>query len=56
MLISLQAKKKHFDKENYRSVTVLSHMSKIFERVMHTQIENFINSKFSTLLTGLQKS
>ena len=39
--------KKNYDleKENYRSVSVLSHMSKVSERIMYTQVEIFIENK-----------
>ena len=34
-------------KENYRPVSVLSHVAKIIERVMYIQIENFMEDKLS---------
>ena len=43
-------------KENYRPVSVLSHVSKIFERIMHIQIENFMEGKLSKFLTGYRKN
>ena len=33
------------DRENYRSVSVLPHVSKVFERIMHIQLENFMDGK-----------
>ena len=44
------------DKENYRPVSVLPHVSKIIERVMYIQIKNFIEDKLSKLLTGFRKN
>ena len=44
------------DKENYRPVSVLPHVSKIIERVMYIQIENFMEGKLSKLLTGFRKT
>ena len=44
------------DKENYRPVSVLPHVSKIIERVMYIQIENFMEDKLSKLLTGFRKT
>ena len=44
------------DKENYRPVSVLPHVSKIIERVMYIQIENFMEDKLSKLLTGFRKN
>ena len=41
--VSLVFKKKgDLDKENYRPVSVLSHVSKVFERIMYQQIEYFM--------------
>ena len=50
--------KKHDDleKENYRPVSVLPHVSKVFERIMFIQIENFMEDKLSKLLTGFKKN
>ena len=44
------------DKENYRPVSVLPHMLKVFERIMYTQTENFMEVKLSKLLTGFRKN
>ena len=44
------------DKENYRPVGVLPHVSKIIERIVCTQIENFMEDKLSKLLTGFRKN
>ena len=44
------------DKENYRPASVLPHVSKITERVMYIQIENFMGDKLSKLLTGFRKN
>lgn len=48
--------KNNLDKENYRPVSVLLYMPKIFERLMYQQIEEFVNSKLSLLLTGFRKN
>ena len=44
------------NKENYRSVSVLSHASKIFERIVLNQINLFFKSRFYTVLTGFCKN
>ena len=44
-------KKDDLDKENDRPVSVLSHVSKVFERIMYQQIEDFMKDKLSNLLT-----
>ena len=49
-------KKDDLDKENYRPVSVLSHVSKVFERIMYQQIEEFMKDKLSNLLTGFRKN
>ena len=38
-------KKDDLDKENYRPVNALSHVSKAFERIMLKQIEDFMKDK-----------
>ena len=42
-------------KENYRPISTLSNFSKVFERLLHNQISNFMESKFSKFLTGFRK-
>ena len=49
-------KKDDLDKENYRPVIILSHVSKFFERIMYEQIEDFMEDKLSNLLTGFRKN
>ena len=44
------------DKENCRPVGVLPHVSKIIERIVCTQIEDFMEDKLSELLTGFRKN
>ena len=43
-------------KENYRPVSILSHMSKIFERIFYKQIDRFMTLKFSPFLCGFRKN
>ena len=48
--VSLVFKKKDdLDKENYKHVSVLSYASKVFERIMYQQIEDFMKDKLSNL-------
>ena len=42
--------------DDYRAVSVLPHMSKVFERIKYTQIESFMEEKLSKLLTGFRKN
>ena len=44
------------EKENYRPVSVFPYMSKVFQRIMYTQIESFMEDKLSKLLTGFRKN
>ena len=43
-------------KENYRPVSLLPHISKVFERVIYKQINNFMENKISKCVTGFRKS
>ena len=43
-------------KENYRPVSLLPHISKVFERVIYKQINNFMEKKISKCVTGFRKS
>ena len=45
-------KKDDLDKENYRTATVLPHVSKIFERIMYHQINDYMKDKLSKQVTG----
>ena len=43
------------EKDNYNSISTLSNFSEVFERLIHNQLNDFIETKFSKLLTGFQK-
>ena len=48
--VSLVFKKKDdLDKENYGPVSVLSHVSKVFKRILYQQIKDFIKDKLPNL-------
>ena len=49
-------KKNDLAKENNRPVSVLSHVSKVFERIMYQQIEDFMKDKLPNLLAGFRKN
>ena len=51
-------KEDEFSKENYRPVSVLSHTSKIFKRIVFNQmnLSFFLESKFSPQLIGFRKN
>ena len=44
------------NKENYRLVSLLSHMSKVFERILYNQLNDFMKDKLANILTGFRKS
>ena len=48
-------KEDSFKKENYRPVSILPHMSKVFERILYKQIDTFMTIKFSLYLRGFRK-
>ena len=41
--------------ENYRPMSLLLHISKVFERVIYKQINNFMENKISKCVTGFRK-
>ena len=49
-------KKDDLDKENYRPVSILPHVSKVFERIMYHQINDYMKDKLSKQLTGFRKN
>ena len=55
--VSSQFKKEDsFKKENYRPVSILPHISKVFERILYKQIDTFMTTKFSPYLCGFRKN
>ena len=44
------------DKENYRPVSILPHVSKVLERIMYMQVDTFMGDKLPKLLTGFRKN
>ena len=45
----------NIDKKNYRPISVLPSMSKIFQKLMFKQISSFIENKISQYLCGFRK-
>ena len=43
------------EKENYRPISILPVVSKIYERALYDQLENFFENKFSMYLCGFRK-
>jgi len=48
-------KKDKLNKDNYRSINLLPVLSKIFEKVLNTQLTQFANTFFSPHLSGFRK-
>ena len=42
-------------RDNYRPISILSSLSKLFERKMHDYIHQFMDDKLSTYLCGFRK-
>ena len=55
-VIPLFKKADPFDKMNYRPVSLLSHISKIFERIIFNQTNEYIELFLSNLLPGFRKN
>ena len=51
----IDKKKDDLDKENYRSASILPHVPKVFERIMHNQINGYVKDNLSRQLTGFRK-
>ena len=49
-------KEDSLNKENYRPISILSHLSKVFERILYKQIDSFMKNKFSPYLCGFRKN
>ena len=43
-------------KQNYIPVSLLSHISKVFERIIHKQITSYMRDKLSSCITGFRNS
>ena len=55
-VIPLYKKKDPLKKENYRPVSPLPHVSKVFERVIYKQINSYMEDKRSKYITGFTKA
>ena len=44
------------DKNNYRPVSILSNFSKIFEKLVYSQVNSYMDSKVSKYLSGFLPS
>ena len=44
------------EKEYYRPVSILSNFSKVFEKLIYNQLNEFMETKFSKFLIGFRKN
>ena len=44
------------NKENYGPASLLSHMSKIFEKILYNKLSDFMKDKLSNILNVFRKS
>ena len=54
-VIPLFKKEDPLKKENCRPVSLLPHLSKVFERIIYKQINEYMENKFSKFITGFRK-
>ena len=52
----LYKKEEPLEKKNYCSVTLFTDKSSLFEKLTYEQINNYMENKLSTPITGFQKS
>ena len=55
-VIPLYKKQDPLKKENYRPISLLLHVSKVFERILYAQINNYMQNKLSKYVIGFRKS
>ena len=55
-VIPLYKKQDPLKKENYRPINILPLVSKVFERILYTQINSYMQNKLSKYVTGFRKS
>ena len=55
-VIPLCKKQYPLKKENYCPVSLLPHVSKVFERILNAQINDYIENELSKYVTGFRKS
>ena len=55
-IVPVQKKEDPTDKTNYRPVSVLSLLSKVFEKVMYEQLYEYLNNYLNDLLCGFPKA
>ena len=54
-LIPVHKKNEKTDESNYRPISILPSVSKIFEKLIYKQLNQFIESRFSKFICGFRK-
>ena len=54
-IIPVYKKKSKLSKENYRPISILSNISKVYERCLHNQISKYFQTIFSKFQSGFRK-
>ena len=54
-IIPIFKKEDSRNKENYRLVSILAHLSKVFGRILYKQIDSFMQTSFHLTYAGLEK-
>ena len=55
-VIPLYKQQDPLKKKNYRPVSLLPHVSNVFERILYAKINNYMENKLSKYITGFRKS
>ena len=55
-VIPVYKKLDSLEKENYRPVSLLPHVSKVFERTIYKEVNTYMEDKISNYVTGFRKS
>ena len=55
-IIPILKKEDSPNKKNDQPVSILPHLSKVFERILYKQIDSFMKNKFSPYLCGFRKN
>ena len=56
MLLQFFKKEDPFDKSNYRPVSILPLLSKVYEKVIYNQLSDYSESFLNNILCGFQKA
>ena len=55
-ILPVHKKDARTDKKNYRPISILSSLSKVFERILHSQLTNYTNNLLSIYVSAYRKN